>query len=65
MLLTMVTEVGSLLRAALNFPKPGHPWSAWNYYNDETIALSDFMDHPVKKSSERVSISSETRLVYV
>ena len=23
-------------------PKPGHPWPAWGYYNDQAIALSDF-----------------------
>ena len=29
------------------------------------MALPDFLDHPVKETRRRVSISSETRLVYV
>ena len=49
--------MGSLLRAALG-PKPGHPWPAWGYYNDQEIALPD-MDHPVKETHGRVSISRE------
>ena len=52
--------MGSLLRAALG-PKPGHPWPAWDCYNDQ--ALPDFLDHPVKESRWRVSIGSETRPV--
>ena len=39
--------------------------SAWAYYNDQATGLPDFLDHPVKESRGRVSISSETRPVYV
>ena len=46
-------------------PNPGHPWPAWGYYNNQATGLPDFLDHPVKESRGRVSISSETRLVYV
>ena len=35
------------------------------YYNDQAIALPDFLDHLVKESCRRVSIGSETRPVYV
>ena len=62
--LTPGVVVGSLLRAAL-VPEPGHPWPAWGYHNDQAVALPDFLDHPVKESRRRVSISSETRPVYV
>ena len=51
----------SLLRAA----KLGHPWPAWGYYDDQAMALPDVLDHPVKESHRRVSISSETHPVYV
>ena len=44
---------------------PWHPFAAWGYYNDQATGLPDFLDHPVKDSRERVSISSETRPVYV
>ena len=50
--------MGSLLRAALG-PK------TWGYYNDQATGLPDFFYHPVKESRGRVSISSETRPVYV
>ena len=56
--------MGSLSRAALG-PKPGHPWPAWGYYNDQATGLPDVLDHPVKESRGRVSISSETQPVYV
>ena len=46
-------------------PKSGHPWPAWSYYNDEAVALPDVLDHPMKESRGRVSISSETQPVYV
>ena len=39
--------------------------SAWAYYNDQATGLPDFLDHPVKENRGRVSISSETRPVYV
>ena len=56
--------MGSLLRAALG-PKPGHPWSAWGYYDDQAMALLDLLDHLVKESHRRVSIGREVRLVYI
>ena len=59
MLLTLVAGVESLLKAALG-PKPGYPWPVWVYYNDEAIALPEFLDHPVKESHVKVSISNES-----
>ena len=56
--------MGSLLRAALG-PKIRASWPAWGYYDDQAMALPDFLDHPVKESRQRVSISNETRPVYV
>ena len=64
MLLTLITGVGSLLRAALG-PKPRYPQPAWSYYNDEAVALSDFLDHFVKESHGRISINSVTRPIYI
>ena len=52
--------MGSLLRAALG-PKPGNPWQALGYYNDEAVALSEFLDHLVKESRGRISIGNETQ----
>ena len=64
-LLTLLAEVGSLLRAALG-PKtrdtPGQPRADTMI---RQFALSDLLDHPVKESRWRVSISCETRPVYV
>ena len=56
--------MGSMLRAALG-PKTRASLVSLGYYNDQAMALPDFLDYPVKESRRRVSISSETRPVYV
>ena len=56
--------MGSLLRVALG-PKTSASPASLDYYNDQAIALPDFLDHLVKESHKRVSILSETRPAYV
>ena len=63
-LLTPEVAVGSLLRAALD-PQTRASLANWGYYDDQAMALPDFLDHPMEESRRRVRISSETHPVYV
>ena len=60
-MLTLVTRVRSLLRAALGL-KTRACLARLGLLEDEAIALPD-VDHPVKDTRRRVSISSETQPV--
>ena len=56
---------GISVESCTRFQNQGITGQPLGYYNDEAIALPEDFNHPVKESRRRVSISSETRPVYV